>query len=312
MAVAVEAKGLGKTYARQGGRARALSDVDLSIPAGEVFGLIGRNGAGKTTFVRIAGTQLMPTDGQLTVLGMDVVQDATRIRERIAAVPQESRPLYFVSVDELVYLYLKVRGMDAREARRRTNAALEEFGLTDVRHRLVSRLSGGMRRRAMVAMVLASDAEVLYLDEPTTGLDPLARREVWTAIQRVRSEKRTVILTTHYLDEAEALSRRLALLEGGRVLLEGSPSDLRGRVRRPYRVTVDGAFPRDGLSAYGDVSDIEGGHLVFATEASARELALEALGRGARVAMGPVTLEDIFLQVVGRSIEADAPAEEAG
>ena len=312
MSDAVRAQALGKTYSRVGARARALSEVDLAIPGGRIFGLIGRNGAGKTTFVRIAATQLMPTDGTLSVLGMDVVDGAGEIRQRIAAVPQESRPLYFVTVDQLIYLYLKVRGMDAAESRRRTNDVMEELGLTAVRHRLVSRLSGGMRRRAMVAMILASDAEVLYLDEPTTGLDPIARREVWAVIQRARRERRTVLLTTHYLDEAEALSDRLALLEGGKVLLEGTPADLRARVRHPYRVTVDGGFTEETLRPYGVVSEIEGGHLVFATEASARELAMAALGRGARVAMGPVTLEDIFLQVVGRSIEGDAPAEEAG
>ncbi|MGI0132789.1 MAG: ATP-binding cassette domain-containing protein [Thermoplasmata archaeon] len=311
MSDAVRAEGLGKTYAREGARARALSDVDLTIPTGRIFGLIGRNGAGKTTFVRIAATQLMPTDGRLTVLGHDVVREAGEIRLRIAAVPQESRPLYFVTVDQLIYLYLKVRGMDAAESRRRTDAVLDELGLKPVRHRLVSRLSGGMRRRAMVAMILASDAELLYLDEPTTGLDPIARREVWAVIQRARREKRTVLLTTHYLDEAEALSDRIALLEAGKVLLEGTPADLRARVRHPYRVSVDGGFTADALEPFGVVTAIQGGHLVFATEASARELAMTALSRGARVAMGPVTLEDVFLQVVGRSIEADAPAEEA-
>ena len=311
MEPAVEAIHLSKTYVHRSGSTDALTDVTLSIPAGQVYGLIGRNGAGKTTFVRVAATQLMPTGGSMRVLGRDVVRDASAIREQIAAVPQESRPLYFLTVDELIYLYLKLRGSDAADARRRTNAVMEELGLTEVRTRLVSRLSGGMRRRAMVAMVLASDAEVLFLDEPTTGLDPLARREVWGAIRRARAEKRTVLLTTHYLDEAEALSTRLALLEGGRVKLEGTPSDLRSRVRLPYRVTVEGSVSDGELERYGEVSEIEGGHLVFAREADARELAQWALGRGARVSMGSVTLEDIFLQVVGRSLSEEAPSEEA-
>ncbi len=302
---AVVARDLTKVYPTSTTGARALSGVSLSIPAGQVYGLIGRNGAGKTTFVRIGATQLMPTSGSMTVLGDDVVKDAGRVRQRIACVPQESRPLYFLNVDQLIYLYLKLRGMDRAEARRRTDAVLEELGLSAVGKQLVNQLSGGMRRRAMVAMVLASDAEVLYLDEPTTGLDPLARREVWGAIRRASQEHRTVLLTTHYLDEADALSARLALLEGGQVRLEGTPHDLRARVRHPYRVTVEGVLGLSELQSYGEVSEVSGGHLVFARESSARDLAIYALGKGARVSMGPVSLEDIFLQVVGRSIEED-------
>ncbi|MCI4369033.1 MAG: ABC transporter ATP-binding protein [Thermoplasmata archaeon] len=309
MSAAIEARGLSKRYAK--GREAALSEVSLSIPPGAVYGLIGRNGAGKTTFIRICATQLLPSAGDLRVLGFDVRGEERKIRERIACVPQESRPLYFLNVWELVYLYLKMRGLDAVESRRRTTNVLDELGLSEVKGTLVNRLSGGMRRRAMVAMVLASDAEILFLDEPTTGLDPIARREVWGAIRRASREKRTVLLTTHYLDEAEALSARLALLEKGRLLLEGPPSELRGRVRLPYRVTVQGSFLPSELERFGQVSDVEGGHLVFAQEGAARELAMLALSRGAKVSMGPVSLEDIFMEVVGRSIEDDAPAAEA-
>jgi len=303
--LALRARALGKRY--PAGNV-ALQDITLDVPAGQVFGLIGRNGAGKTTFVRIAGTQLTPTSGELQVLGLDVLRETSEIRTRIAAVPQESRPLYFVHVDELIYLYLRMRGMERAEAHKRTEAALEEFTLTAVRRRMVNQLSGGMRRRAMVAMVLASDAELMFLDEPTTGLDPLARREVWAAIRRIESEGRTIVLTTHYLDEAEALSTRLAVIDAGRVLLQGSPAELRARIRRPYRVTVQGGLPRSELDGFGDVSAISGGFLVFATESDARDLAMKAMTAGAHVSMGPASLEDIFLQVVGRRIDEDEPA----
>jgi ABC-2 type transport system ATP-binding protein len=267
--------------------------------------MIGRNGAGKTTFVRIGATQLTPTAGTVSVLGHDVMTETASVRQRIAAVPQESRPLYFLNVDELIFLYLTIRGLDSREARRRTEAVLDELGLASVRKRLVSQLSGGMRRRAMVAMVLASDADVLFLDEPTTGLDPIARREVWGAVRRAARDGRTVLLTTHYLDEAEALSGRIALLEGGQVRLEGTPSEIRDRVRQPYRIVVSGVLGRSDLESFGTVSAVEGGFLVFAKEAPARELALLALSKGAKVSLGPVTLEDVFLQVVGKSIDSD-------
>ncbi len=309
---ALRARGISKRYEHGRASVAALDGVDLTIPAGSVYGLIGRNGAGKTTFVRIAATQLRPTAGTLEVLGHDVVRDPGEVRLRIAAVPQESRPLYFLNVDELVFLYLRLRGLERSDARARTDAVLEELSLTPIRHRLVSTLSGGMRRRAMVAMVLASEAEVIFLDEPTTGLDPVARREVWAAIRKARRAKRTVLLTTHYLDEAEALSDRVALLEGGHVKVEGSPSEIRDRVRYPYRVALQGGFTREELAPYGEVSVVDPGFLVFAREASARELASLALARGARVALGPVSLEDIFLQIVGRPIDVDAPEDGEG
>ncbi|MGA8663887.1 MAG: ABC transporter ATP-binding protein [Thermoplasmata archaeon] len=304
--LALSAVHLGKVYPGSKSGTPALADVNLQVPTGRVYGLIGRNGAGKTTFVRIAATQLALTSGSLEVLGLDVKTQAREIRCRIACVPQEARPLYFLNTEEVVYLYLKMRGMEPAEARRRTRDALEELSLTEYAKKLVARLSGGLRRRTLCAMVLASDAEVLFLDEPTTGLDPLARREVWKAVRRTIREHRTILLTTHYLDEAEALSSRLALIEKGQLRLEGTPEDLRARVRFPYRVTVQDPFPREELDSYGRVADIEGGHLVFAKEEAARELAMKALERGVRVSMGPVSLEDIFLEIVGKSIDQDA------
>ncbi len=307
---ALRAQHLGKVYPTSKGGKPALNDLTLEVPPGRVYGLIGRNGAGKTTFVRIASTQLALTSGSLEVLGLDVRTQMHDIRARIACVPQEARPLYFLNTEEVIYLYLKMRGIDPLEARRRTKAAMDELSLTEYRKRLVARLSGGLRRRTLCAMVLASDAEVLFLDEPTTGLDPIARREVWQAVRRTIREQRTILLTTHYLDEAEALSTRLALIEQGELRLEGTPEDLRARVRYPYRVMVQDPFPREELLSYGRVADVEGGHLVFAREADAREVARRALEKGVRVSLGPVSLEDIFLEVVGRSIEEDTKPDE--
>jgi ABC-2 type transport system ATP-binding protein len=307
---AVEVRHLRKVYPTSKSGKPALDDVSFDIPKGRVYGLIGRNGAGKTTFVRIASTQLAATSGSLSVLGMDVTAQTRDVRARIACIPQESRPLYFLNTEEVVYLYLKMRGMDPVEARRRTKDAMEELSLTEYAKKQVAHLSGGLRRRALCAMVLASDAEVLFLDEPTTGLDPLARREVWKAVRRTIREQRTIVLTTHYLDEAEALSTRLALIEQGQLRLEGSPEDLRARVRYPYRVMVQDPFPREELEPYGRVAKVDGGYLVFARENDAREVARKGLERGVRVSLGPVSLEDIFLEVVGKSIEEDAPLED--
>ncbi len=310
MGYAIRTDHLRKVYPGAKGGSAALEDLSLDIPDGRVYGVIGRNGAGKTTFLRIAATQLERSSGSATVLGHDVATEERAIRARIACVPQESRPLYFLNVEEVVYLYLKLRGLDPAESRTRTKDALDQLSLTEFRRRSVARLSGGLRRRVLCAMVLASDAEILFLDEPTTGLDPIARREVWEAIRRAIRERRTILLTTHYLDEAEALSTRLALFERGRLVLEGTPEDLRARVRFPYRVTIYGSVPRAELESYGRVSAIEGGSLVFAREAESRELARMALERGLRVSLGPVSLEDIFLEVVGKSIDDETPPPE--
>jgi ABC-2 type transport system ATP-binding protein len=310
MVLAIRTEHLRKVYPGVGSERAALEDLMLEVPTGRVYGVIGRNGAGKTTFLRIAATQLELTSGSASVLGFDVASEERAIRARIACVPQEARPLYFLNVEEVVYLYLKLRGLDPAESRRRTRDALDQLTLTEYRRRTVARLSGGLRRRVLCAMVLASDAEILFLDEPTTGLDPIARRQVWDAIRRAIREHRTILLTTHYLDEAEALSSRLALFERGRLVLEGTPEDLRARVRYPYRVMLAGPYPREELDSYGQVSVIEGGFLVFARESEARELARKALERGQRVSLGPVSLEDIFLDVVGRSIDEDPPPTE--
>lgn len=302
---AIRAARLTRVYPQAAPGVRALDDLSLTVPSGRVFGLIGRNGAGKTTFIRIAATQLEPTAGQIEILGHDVMTQTDQVRARIACVPQESRPLYFLTVEEAIRLNLGLRGMSRQIARSRTQEVLGELSLTELATRSISRLSGGQRRRVMVAMVLATEAELIFLDEPTTGLDPIARREVWGAIRRATREGRTTLLTTHYLDEAETLSSRLALIERGRLVLEGTPQDLRGRVRSPYHVTVEGSFSLEELRSFGTARAIEPGFLVFASEANARALAQEALRRGARVAFGPVDLEDIFLEVVGRRIEDD-------
>ena len=308
---AIVAEDVRKVYPHAPPGVAALKGISLTVPTGGVYGLIGRNGAGKTTFIRIAATQLALSAGSMRVLGHDVTSEERAIRARIACVPQESRPLYFLRTEEVVYLYLKMRGLPSADARKRTREALDELSLSEHAKRLVSRLSGGTRRRVLCAMVLASDADVMFLDEPTTGLDPIARREVWQAIRRASREHRTIVLTTHYLDEAEALSGRLALIEKGELRLEGRPSDLRARVRYPYRVTIQGAVPRSEIEGYGDVSEIEGGYLIFAREEAARELARRTLERGARLSMGPVSLEDIFLEVVGRAIDQDTDALES-
>ncbi len=309
---ALKATGLSKRYVWSGGSNQALKEVTLSVPTGSILGLIGRNGAGKTTFLRIASTSLLPTDGSMQILGHDVVDDSVAVRERIAVIPQESRPFYWMNPRELIYYFLTMRGHTKADARTRADEALAELGLTEYAGTLVSRLSGGLRRRAMVAMVMASDAEMVFLDEPTTGLDPLARRSVWEAIRKAAKANRTIFLTTHYLDEADALSNRIAILEKGKLLAEGPREAITAKVKHPYRVVVSDGFSRSELERYGEPIWLENRWLLLTGEREAREISKMALERGAKLSLAPVSLEDIFMQIVGKDISVDEAEADEG
>ncbi len=310
MPSAIAARDLTKEYKGSKGK-RALDRVTLEVRRGEIFGLIGRNGAGKTTFLRIAGTQLLPTSGRIEVLGFDAVSQPHDVRDRVAVIPQESRPFFYATPCEHVYYYLLLRGYSASDARKRALDTLERLGLTKGKDVVLWKQSGGLRRRVLVAMALASDAELLFLDEPTTGLDALIRRDVWTAVEEAAKQGRTILLTTHYLEEAQLLSQRIAILNEGRVLAVGTLDELVARVRWPFRVALTGAgLTADELSSFGESTPIGESSIVFTSQDGAEELTRLALSRGVRAVAGPVTLEDLFVQLVGGSVDEET-AEEA-
>ncbi len=310
MPAAIAARDLTKEYKGGHGK-KALDAVTLEVGRGEIFGLIGRNGAGKTTFLRIAGTQLLPTSGTIEVLGHDAVADPHAVRERVAVIPQEARPFFYATPYEHVYYYLSLRGVPASVARRRALDTLERLGLAKGKDTVLWKQSGGLRRRVLVAMALASNAELLFLDEPTTGLDPLARRDVWAAVEEAAKEGRTILLTTHYLEEAQLLSQRIGILNEGRMLAVGTLDELVARVRWPFRVALTGrGVTADELSTFGESAAIGDSQIVFTNRGGAEDLTRLALSRGVRAVAGPVTLEDLFVQLVGGSVEEEPPQEE--
>ncbi len=310
MPSAIVARGLTKEYKGSHGK-RALDHVTLDVGQGEIFGLIGRNGAGKTTFLRIAGTQLLPTAGTIEVLGHDAVREPNAVRDRVAVIPQESRPFFYATPYEHVYYYLLLRGVPGPEARRRALDTLERLGLAKGKDTVLWKQSGGLRRRVLVAMALASGAELLFLDEPTTGLDPLARRDVWSAVEEAAKEGRTILLTTHYLEEAQLLSQHIAILNEGKVLAGGTLDELVAKVRWPFRVALTGrGFSTEELATFGESAAVGDSQLVFTNRDGAEDLTRLALSRGVRAVAGPVTLEDLFIQLVGGSVEEEAEEEE--
>ncbi|MCI4320262.1 MAG: ABC transporter ATP-binding protein [Thermoplasmata archaeon] len=301
----LEAEHVAKTYTGRRGVVRALDDVSLSIEKGRLFAFLGRNGAGKTTFIKIAATLLLPTAGVVRLFGEDVVQSPRAVRPHIALVPQEGRPFFHLTPREHVEEYLRTRGASRESAVARSDAIIHAMGLRPFADEPAFRLSGGVQQRTLVAMILATQAPFLFLDEPTLGMDPFARRQVWEVIRTATRSGSTVLLTTHYLDEAEQLSEELAVIEGGHLLYRGAAEQLKAKVGREVRLQFSGGFEESELAPYGRVLKERDRTTLLTTRKAAAEFTDRALGRGIAVSVGPVTLEEAFLELVGRGIEED-------
>ena len=297
---ALQAEGLTKVYRKA--TKPALDALDLEIESGQIFTMLGRNGAGKTTFLRIASTQLMPTSGTISVLGIDAVRDPKRLRERIAITPQEAETMYPLTPRDHVLLNLRMRGMPKEEAKKRAQEALDDLELGAVADVNSDWLSGGLKQRVIVAMALKTDAELIFLDEPSIGLDPVNRRRVWDQLTRLKKEGKTIVLTTHYMDEAEALSDSLVIVNRGKIVISGTPQSVKAAVtKRSTRVDVYDKFTQSELGRYGHVSAVAGKLRVLTAAEGARVLGEDAVARGASISMSPVTLDDVFVDIVGEA-----------
>jgi ABC-2 type transport system ATP-binding protein len=232
--LAVEALGLRKRY----GDKEALAGIDLAVPWGTVLGLLGPNGAGKTTTVKILTTLRRFDEGRATVAGFDVRREPARVRSRIGLVGQSAAVDEVLSGAQNLALFGRLFHLDRASARRRADELLERFGLADTGRLPVSQFSGGMRRRLDLAASLILAPPVLFLDEPTAGLDPRGRNEVWQSIRELAVAGTTVLLTTQYLEEADQLSDEISLIDEGRVIAEGSPGELKARLDRDYIAVV--------------------------------------------------------------------------
>jgi ABC-2 type transport system ATP-binding protein len=301
--LAVDAVAVTKLY--KGASSPALDSISIQVESGKVFTLLGRNGAGKTTFVRICATQLLPTSGSIQVLGYDVASEPKKIRDLISVVPQEGRPLRALTPWDHVYNWLQIRGESRESARERTESMLRKLELYEARDRPAMNLSGGMKQKVLVAMAMAADAQLLFLDEPTIGLDPVSRRQVWAAINEWKGKGQSILLTTHYMDEAEMLSDYIVIVDKGRTVAQGTIQELRKVIPQNIRVDIPASVAdQELLKSYGSVVDTGTGMLrVFTFESAARDLSEFALKRNLSFNVSPVTLDDVFVYLVGRSIE---------
>ena len=290
--------GLTKVYSN--GHRKALDSVSFSIPATGIFVLIGRNGSGKTTLVRILSTELESTSGTAIIDGIDVQRDPAALREKIAIVPQEARAVPWMTPLQTISSYLMWRGYGYREARRRGMIALEKLGIVSYANALNRTLSGGNRRKVLVATVMASEAEIILLDEPTTGLDPISRREFWDLLRSVGKERFT-FLTTHYLEEAEALADQIGILDRGKLIQIGTMEELRRSINYNYSMNIpfDSRLPTPKV-LNGEVVKGADGYRVLTTGEEAFRLSRELSRGGFKFSINPVTLDDIFFYVINK------------
>jgi ABC-2 type transport system ATP-binding protein len=311
--LAIEADGLVKTYP---GDVRALDGLSVSVRAGTVFGLLGPNGAGKSTTVRILTTLSRADSGLARVAGHDVVSDPAAVRRAIGVVGQRSGVDREATGAENLRLQGHIHGLAGRELAVRTGELLDQFGLTGAAGRLVRIYSGGMQRRLDIAMALIHRPQVLFLDEPTTGLDPEVRAEMWHEIARLaRDEGLSILLTTHYLEEADRLAADLAIVDRGRVVAGGSPEQLKAELRGDS-IHVELAFAANGavhaaLEPLDGIRElvVDGASLHARADEGARAVplvlgALEARGlEVASVTVSRPSLDDVYLRHAGRSFE---------
>ncbi len=334
--LAIEASGLTKSF----GKTRALDGVDLRVPRGMVYGLLGPNGAGKSTVVRVLATLLRPDEGTALVDGLDVVRQAKAVRTHIGLAGQYAAVDEYLTGRENLVMFGMLSGLRRAQAKARAGDLLDQFDLADAADRPSKGYSGGMRRRLDLAASLASRPPVLFLDEPTTGLDPRSRLTMWGVIQGLVNDGTTVLLTTQYLEEADRLAQRIAVIDRGRVIAEGTPAELKSRVGG------------EGLEvAVVDPADLEAVRAIVARFASdevfvdvERRRVRAAVSDGARALSGVAaaiaesgittedvglhrpTLDEVFLAITGRPVDdaedgdgddvtgpgADGPGPDAG
>jgi len=315
----IQAEGLERSF----GDIVAVAGVDLEVPAGEVFGFLGPNGAGKSTMVRMLTTLLRPTGGSARIAGFDLVKEAAQIRGHIGVALQDAAIDPLMTGTELLRLQSVLHGLPRQVSEARSGELLERVGLTEAADRRVGTYSGGMRRRLDLALSLVHEPEILFLDEPTTGLDPTSRMALWDEVRRLNQEGgTTVFLTTQYLEEADALAERVAIIDAGVIVRMGSPTELKAAVGAPtLRVEIDGGQTdqaRSIMVRFGEERPARRGRIAIGLEAGTAGVSdvLIALGTAdvavQHIELDEPSLDDVFADATGRRLEGGAtPSDDA-
>ena len=297
------------SISRKFGDIIAVNSIDLSIKEGELFSLLGPNGAGKTTVIKMLCCLLRPSSGTATIMGHDTQKDPIAVKQVIDVSPQETAIAEHLNAWENLSLMGGIHGFGKEEVKKRSEELLEMMGLTQRAKDQVRKYSGGMKRRLSIAMALVSDPQVLFLDEPTLGLDPQSRRSVWEHIAELKGKK-TIVHTTHYLEEADALADRIAIIDEGKIValgtsreLKDSISDMQVMVVRAKNLTNDAI---EGLrEIYPEVKEVEDGVEIKAKEISSYEIIDYLRPRGVVIestSLKQITLDDVFLHLTGKEL----------
>jgi ABC-2 type transport system ATP-binding protein len=287
----------------------AVDGVDLEIKKGELFSLLGPNGAGKTTTINMLCCLLKPTHGTAQVLGYDIAKEPFKVKELIGVSPQETAISEHLNSWENLSLIGKVHGLGSAELKRRSKELLETMGLVERAKDQVRKFSGGMRRRLSLIMALVHDPEVLFLDEPTLGLDPQSRRAIWEYIEGLKGKK-TILLTTHYMEEADSLSDRIGIIDEGRIIALGTSEELKADILKTRSMVISAenltAEVLDDLrSKYSRVEEINGGVKISHKDLDFKEIVDYLHSQGVTVysaALEQPTLEDVFIQTTGKRL----------
>jgi ABC-2 type transport system ATP-binding protein len=314
---------LAQGLVRRFGRLVAVDGVDIVVEQGEIFGFLGPNGAGKSTCVRMLTTLLTPTAGTARVAGFDVVREAAGVRRAIGVALQDAAIDPLMTGRELLRLQAVLHGIPRGRAETRGAELLERVGLSAAADRRVGTYSGGMRRRLDLALSLVHDPDVLFLDEPTTGLDPMSRLALWEEVRNLNAEQgTTVFLTTQYLEEADQLANRIAIIDFGRIVREGEPERLKAEVGAPtLRVVVDAdheVIAKDVLSRFGEQRPSREGVLAVGLSDGAGEVAavVRALDDAGvalvHMELDAPSLDDVFADATGRRLEGAEEADSSG
>jgi ABC-2 type transport system ATP-binding protein len=315
---AIVVEGLERAF----GDVPAVQGVDLEVAEGEIYGFLGPNGAGKTTTLRVLTTLLLPTGGRASVAGHDVVREARAVRRAIGVALQEAALDPLMTGRELIRLQATLQGLPPAEGRRRADALLERVGLSEAADRRVGDYSGGMQRRLDLATALVHEPRVLFLDEPTTGLDPVSRKTIWEEVRALNDAGTTVFLTTQYLEEADQLADRVGIIDSGRIVAEGTPASLKAQIGNPHiRLQLEEGSIADAERACEAIGrllpPVDGRTVMVEVPGGAAEIphVVRALDE-AGVEVGSLelvhpTLDDVFVAMTGKHIPtgASAPAE---
>jgi ABC-2 type transport system ATP-binding protein len=290
---------------------KAVDDISFEIGSGRIFSMLGPNGAGKTTTVEILEGLRNPTSGKAQVLGADIFKDYSKIRKRVGTLPQNFEPFDLLKPWEAIEYWASL--YDIRISKKEINRLLESVNLMDRKNQMSKKLSGGEKRKLGIALSLVNNPELLFLDEPTTGLDPKARRDLWGLIDIIRGKGTTIFLTTHYLDEAEKLSDDVAIMHKGKIIAEGSPDELVEKHGKATIIVLEGAG-KAGLSILksrgieASLDDADDRNVVVAVRKHSEMKATMAKLATSEIAMDDIytrreTLEDVFLNLIGSKME---------